>query len=99
MTERVLYLGIDVGSTTVKAVVINEKEEVLFSTYQRHMSEVRQKIIDIVREICRQFSGYRFKLSMTGSGALSLCTKLNVPFVQEVIASSLSIKKIIPDAD
>ena len=53
MTERVLYLGIDVGSTTVKAVVINEKEEVLFSTYQRHMSEVRQKIIDIVREICR----------------------------------------------
>ena len=99
MTERVLYLGIDVGSTTVKAVVINEKEEVLFSTYQRHMSEVRQKIIDIVREICRQFSGCRFKLSMTGSGALSLCTKLNVPFVQEVIASSLSIKKIIPDAD
>ena len=99
MTEKVLYLGIDVGSTTVKAVVLDENEKVLFATYQRHMSEVRQKIIEIVKEIAQQFVGHRFKLCMTGSGALSLCTKLNVSFVQEVIASSLSIKKMIPDAD
>ena len=98
-TERLLYLGIDVGSTTVKAVVIDDKENVLFSTYQRHMSEVRKKIISILNEIIENFPAARFKISLTGSGALSLCTKLNVPFVQEVIASSLSIKKQIPDAD
>ena len=98
-TERLLYLGIDVGSTTVKAVVIDDKENVLFSTYQRHMSEVRKKIISILNEIIKKFPDTRFKISLTGSGALSLCTKLNVPFVQEVIASSLSIKKQIPDAD
>ena len=94
-----MYLGIDVGSTTVKAVVLDKGEKVLFATYQRHMSEVRQKIVEIVKEIAQQFTGCRFKLCMTGSGALSLCTKLNVSFVQEVIASSLSIKKMIPDAD
>ena len=99
MAEKVLYLGIDVGSTTVKAVVLDKGEKVLFATYQRHMSEVRQKIVEIVKEIAQQFTGCRFKLCMTGSGALSLCTKLNVSFVQEVIASSLSIKKMIPDAD
>ena len=98
-TEKLLYLGIDVGSTTVKAVVLDDKENVLFSTYQRHMSEVRKKIISIIGEVIRQFPESKFRLSMTGSGALSLCTRLNVPFVQEVIASSLSIKKLIPDAD
>ncbi len=97
--EKTLYLGMDVGSTTVKAVVIDDKENILFSTYQRHMSEVRKKIVSILREINVRFSDTLFKISLTGSGALSLCSRLNIPFVQEVIASSLSIKKQIPDAD
>ena len=98
-TEKGLYLGIDVGSTTVKAVVIDAKENILFSTYQRHLSEVRGKIASIIAEVAEKFPDAVFNLSMTGSGALSLCGKLNVSFVQEVIASSLSIKKLIPDAD
>ena len=97
--ENVLYLGIDVGSTTVKAVVVDDKEKVLFSTYQRHMSEVRQKIISILEQAAAKFPRQKFCLSLTGSGALSLCNGLNIPFVQEVIASSLAIKKQIPDAD
>ena len=98
-TEKLLYVGIDVGSTTVKVVVMDENEQILFSTYQRHMSEVRKTIISILGDVARRFEGRLFKLSLTGSGALSLCSRLNLPFVQEVIASSLSIKKLIPDAD
>lgn len=98
-TENILFLGIDVGSTTVKAVVMDSAENILFSTYQRHMSEVRKKIISILETINQKFPDRKFATSLTGSGALSLCTKLNLPFVQEVIASSLSIKKQIPDAD
>ena len=97
--EKTLYIGIDVGSTTVKVVVIDDKKNLLFSTYQRHMSEVRNKIVSILGEVAQKFAGYKFKLSLTGSGALSLCTRLNLSFVQEVIASSLSIKELIPDAD
>ncbi len=97
--KQILYLGIDVGSTTVKAVVINNEEQILFSTYQRHMSEVRQKIVAILKEIITKFPTNKFCLALTGSGALSLCNNLHIPFVQEVIASSLSIKQQIPDAD
>ncbi|MBQ4493946.1 MAG: 2-hydroxyglutaryl-CoA dehydratase, partial [Elusimicrobiaceae bacterium] len=99
MEKPILNIGIDVGSTTVKVVVINDKEEILFSTYQRHMSEVRQKIISILQEVQNKFPNYSFRLALTGSGALTLYTKLNLNFVQEVIASGLSIKSKIPQAD
>ena len=94
-----LFIGIDIGSTTVKTVVLDERENVLFSTYQRHLSEVRKKIISILKEVREKFPETKFKVSLTGSGALSVCTRLNLNFVQEVIASSLSIKKLIPNAD
>lgn len=94
-----LFIGIDIGSTTVKTVVMDEAENILFSTYQRHMSEVRQKIIAILKEVREKFPENEFKVSLTGSGALSVCTRLNLNFVQEVIASSLSIRKLIPNAD
>ncbi|MBO4707376.1 MAG: 2-hydroxyacyl-CoA dehydratase [Elusimicrobiaceae bacterium] len=99
MSSENLFLGIDVGSTTVKVVIINANGEILFSTYQRHMSDVRRKIISILNEVSQKFPGKIFKLALTGSGALSLCTRLNLSFVQEVIASSLSIKNKIPNAD
>ena len=99
MEKKLLYIGIDVGSTTVKVVVLNEKEDILFATYQRHMSEVRQKIISILQEVLNKFSDYSFRVALTGSGALALCQRLNLNFVQEVIASSLSIKNKIPQAD
>lgn len=99
MEKKILNIGIDVGSTTVKVVVINEKEEILFSTYQRHMSEVRQKIISILQEVQTKFPNYSFRLALTGSGALTLYSKLKLNFVQEVIASGLSIKNKIPNAD
>ena len=99
MSSKSLFLGIDVGSTTVKIVIIDDKDQVLFSTYQRHMSDVRQKIISILKEVKQQFPKDTFKIALTGSGALSLCTNLKLNFVQEVIASSLSIKNKIPKAD
>ena len=99
MSKDVLSLGIDVGSTTVKVVALNEQEEIVFSSYQRHMSDVRRKIISILQEATAQFPDQSFKIALTGSGALSLSTKTNVSFIQEVIASSLSIKKKVPQAD
>lgn len=99
MSENVLFLGIDVGSTTVKVVVLDIQGEIVFSSYQRHMSDVRRKIITILQEVAQKFPNQSFKIALTGSGALSLSTKTNVSFIQEVIASSLSIKKKVPQAD
>jgi len=99
MSRKVLPLGIDVGSTTVKVVILDEQNEVVFSCYQRHLSEVRHKIISILREISQKFPDTSFRIALTGSGALSLCNLLHLNFVQEVIASSLSIKQRIPQTD
>ena len=99
MVDKTLYIGTDIGSTTVKIVVTDESGVILFSTYQRHMSEVREKIVSVFHDIQAVFPDANVKIAFTGSGALSLCTALNFDFVQEVIAAGLSIKNRIPDAD
>ena len=61
MSSDALFLGIDVGSTTVKIVVLNEQEEILYSSYQRHMSDVRRKIIALLQEVAKQFPNNKVK--------------------------------------
>ncbi|MDR2337863.1 MAG: 2-hydroxyacyl-CoA dehydratase [Deltaproteobacteria bacterium] len=100
-----LLIGLDVGSTTVKVVVLNQKSKLLFSIYRRHKSEVRKTVLEVLQEVLKKypengrFSKHKFKIALTGSGSLSLARKLNLDFVQEVVASSLSIQKNIHDAD
>jgi predicted CoA-substrate-specific enzyme activase len=99
MHEGHVFLGLDVGSTTVKTVAINERCDVLFSRYQRHLSEVRATVADMLREVAATLPGASLHIALTGSGAISLAEDLNLPFVQEVISSGLCIRRYIPDAD
>ena len=99
MSNSGVYLGLDVGSTTVKAVVMNDTGEIVFSRYTRHLSEVRQSIAAVLKEIAASFDQEKWKVCLTGSGSISLAAEFGVPFVQEVIASSHSIRERIPDAD
>ena len=94
-----MRIGLDVGSTTVKAVVLDDSDTVIFQKYIRHFSEVRESAAAILREIAAKFSNVSCRISVTGSGAISLAKELAVPFVQEVISSGLGIQKQIPDAD
>lgn len=100
MTVSDLFLGLDIGSTTVKAVVLNSHGNVLFSRYRRHLSEVKNCLVSIIRDVLAAFPAKKdWPLCITGSGAISLAEELSLPFVQEVVASSSSIRKRIPDAD
>lgn len=94
-----LFIGLDIGSTTIKGVVLDDSESVLFQRYSRHFSEVRESAAALLAEIAETFPGVRCRVSMTGSGSIALAKELDVSFVQEVIASSLCIQKKIPDAD
>ncbi len=94
-----LRIGIDVGSTTVKAVVIDDKKQILFSDYRRHFSNTKKSIGDILKIIIEKFRGYNYELAMTGSGAISLANYLGISFVQEVIACKNAIKEYAPQAD
>ena len=93
------YLGIDVGSTTVKLYLTDENNQCLYSNYQRHFSDVRKTIYDLLKELKEQFGDIEVYVSMTGSGGLSLASKMNIDFVQEVIACTKTVEKYIPRTD
>lgn len=93
------YLGIDIGSTTIKFYLTNDKDECLYQTYQRHYSDVQASLKRMIHEIMDQFGDLDIKISMTGSGGLSLSKALDIDFVQEVIACTTTVEKYIPETD
>ncbi len=97
--KNALYLGLDVGSTTVKLVVMDENNEILYSKYQRHFSDIKKTIYDIVNDAYEAFSDANINVMVTGSGGISVSKWLDLPFIQEVIASTNAIEKLIPKTD
>lgn len=92
-------IGVDVGSTTVKCVLLSEKRELLYSVYTRHLSKVKETVLDQLEKIFAQYSEGLFKIAITGSAGLGLSNSAALPFVQEVYSASLAIKELYPDAD
>ncbi len=98
MTDEVLRLGLDVGSTTVKAAVMRG-HEMLFSDYRRHNADVRGEMKRLLLDIGEQFPEDTLKVAMTGSGGLGVARMMNVSFIQEVIAATEAIEQLNPDVD
>ena len=96
---KVVNIGMDVGSTTVKAVVINDKGTILFNEYRRHFSNTKKTIDELFSEIIDRFKDCKYTLTMTGSGAIALAKYLEVNFVQEVIACKNAISEYVPETD
>ena len=97
--DKIYSLGIDVGSTTVKTVIIDEKDMIIYSKYQRHFSKVRETVVEQLNLILQQYSGDSFKVCITGSAGLGLANSSKLPFVQEVFGAFIAVKHSYPDAD
>ena len=97
--KEVIHVGIDVGSTTVKVVVMNEKQEVLYTTYKRHFSDTKNTVCNCLEELADTFQNYDMTIALTGSGALSVSEFLSLPFIQEVVACKRTVEKYIPQKD
>ena len=91
-------LGIDVGSTTVKVAVIDEKNNLIYSSYVRHFSKVKETVLSELNTVKEKFGG-TFAVSITGSAGLGLSQRSGINFVQEVQAAFIAIRKIYPDTD
>jgi len=89
---KIINIGVDVGSTTVKIVILDEKKNILYSDYQRHYSDTLKTIKKLLQDALDKFSNQKYRLSFTGSGAISLANYLKVPFIQEVIACKRAIE-------
>jgi len=96
---KILHLGLDVGSTTVKLIVLNEKLDILYSNYKRHFSDIKSSVKELILEAYSRFKNERITIMVTGSGGLAVNKWLKIPFIQEVVASSTAIRKFIPQTD
>ena len=101
-----IRMGIDIGSTTVKVAVLDDDDKLIYGDYQRHRADIRNTIITVVNKALdfleKELSNGKnqtLTVKVTGSGGLSVSQWLNVPFVQEVIAATTSVKKLIPQTD
>ncbi|AUX46037.1 CoA activase [Sorangium cellulosum] len=96
-----VVVGIDVGSTTVKAVVLDPQTlEILWSDYQRHQTKQPEKVLELLDAIEASFPASprdSWRVFMTGSGAAPLCAGLGAKFVQEVNAVTLAVENLHPD--
>ncbi len=98
MEQHITYsLGIDIGSTTVKTV-LRRGETVIYEKYERHMSRVRLKTLELLEEIYPLVGDEPVAVALSGSAGLGLAEACDVPFVQEVFATGEVVKALEPDA-
>ena len=94
-----MRLGIDVGSTTVKLIVLDDSNSIVYSRYERHMSNVFDKVAELITDMTKELGDIEVNAVITGSGGMALAQILGIKFEQEVIACSKAIETIIPMTD
>jgi len=93
-----LSLGLDIGSTTVKAVVW-DGTRIVFSDYRRHNADVRGELTALLRRLAQEFPARAMPVAVTGSGGLQVAELMGAEFVQEVIASTEAVQQLLPQTD
>ena len=92
-------IGIDIGSTTVKVVILDEKNNILFKSYERHMSKVREKASELLTSVAEQYKGKQIRVAITGSAGLGVAKASGIDFVQEVFATAGAVDTFLPGTD
>ena len=94
-----LFMGIDVGSTTVKAVIRDDLNNVIFSEYRRHFSDILSTVRELFISAEQAIGIQPVSVAITGSGGLLISEMLSMPFVQEVIATKTAVSRLYPEID
>ena len=94
-----LRIGIDIGSTTVKVVVLDEQNKLLFRSYERHYSKTRERTCETLRGLRGLLGGQEVQLLITGSAGLGVAKAAGLDFVQEVYATAAAVREFIPNTD
>ncbi|MGN1281030.1 MAG: acyl-CoA dehydratase activase-related protein [Succinivibrio sp.] len=97
--SEILRIGVDVGSTTIKIVVLDSKSDVIYKNYERHFSETANALKNNLLKLKDVIHDTPFYLTMTGSSGMGLAQRLGIPFEQEVLSCTSAIRKLIPDTD
>ena len=98
-SAKTYRFGIDAGSKTVKVVIVDEDGSVVNSIYRRHLSNIRETLVDILHNLVWRYGDLPGKATVTGSAGIALAEMLKLPFVQEVLATERAVRELCPDAD
>ena len=91
--------GIDIGSTTAKLVILDERGVLCYGDYRRHCAHTQETLAELLEDACAKLGPCDLRLKITGSGAINLGKALNIGFVQEVVAVASSLQAIAPHTD
>lgn len=95
-----MKIGLDVGSTTLKCVVLDDDNRIIYSSYKRHFAQITETTVGLLEELMREIPGAADAvLSVSGSAGMGMAEASRIGFVQEVYATRLAVKRLIPDAD
>ncbi len=94
-----LYMGLDVGSTTVKVVILDKNYKLVYSRYERHYADIKKTIQNLMNDAYTNFKNCDVLVKTTGSGGLSVSKWLDISFIQEVVSSTNAIEKYYPHTD
>ena len=95
-----LRLGLDIGSTTIKCVVLDDDNKLIYSTYERHFSQITDKIAEILDRVRGEIDGVENALvALSGSAGMGVATDCGIQFVQEVFATRVAANTFIPGTD
>ena len=91
--------GIDIGSTTVKLVLLDENDNIVFGQYQRHHANTQKTLAQLLRSAYEQLGHMLLKVKITGSGSINLGKAMQIGFVQEVVAVATALQHQAPQTD
>lgn len=91
-----MKIGLDIGSTTAKGVVIGDKGTVLFSMYERHQADVKAAVTNFLKSVIANMGNAEFHVALTGSVGMGVAERLGLPFVQEVVAATKYVREMHP---
>ena len=95
-----LRLGLDIGSTTIKCLCLNDKQELVFQSYERHGSHILEKAEELLRRVSDELlHGEEALIAISGSAGMGLAKSCGVPFVQEVFATRVAVRARAPETD
>lgn len=95
-----MRIGLDVGSTTLKCVVLDDKDQIVYKDYQRHFSQITSKTVGMLQDIIAQFPDEKeMSLCISGSAGMGIADTLGITFEQEVYATRVAVNKMIPGTD
>ena len=95
-----MTVGLDIGSTTIKCVVLNDGGDIIFSFYERHLSQILNQSANLLYKINKEIlKGDHAKLMLSGSAGMGVADRYALPFVQEVYATRIAARRLIPQTD